>query len=111
MPKPRKSFYVLRDFNLFTNLTNNAFYPYDWRSKKPVSNKSYSTVVCSDLVIKTWLWKASAAAKFCPKRAIQDFSSFIKSRNEWCMAYKRSWGIPILSFYKKSELILLFDEL
>ncbi|AJW17783.1 ISM1 [Saccharomyces cerevisiae] len=78
-------------------------YPYDWRSKKPVIIRATPQWFADLHDVKNLALESISRVKFCPKRGYSRLSSFIKSRNEWCISRQRSWGIPILSFYKKSE--------
>ncbi|QHS76690.1 isoleucine--tRNA ligase ISM1 [Saccharomyces paradoxus] len=78
-------------------------YPYDWRSKKPVIIRATPQWFADLHDVKNLALESIERVKFCPKRGYPRLSSFIKSRNEWCISRQRSWGIPILSFYKESE--------
>ncbi|CAI4036833.1 hypothetical protein SMKI_16G1310 [Saccharomyces mikatae IFO 1815] len=78
-------------------------YPYDWRSKKPVIIRATPQWFADLHDVKNLALESISRVKFYPNRGYTRLSSFIKSRSEWCISRQRSWGIPILSFYKKSE--------
>ncbi|KOG96268.1 isoleucine--tRNA ligase ISM1 [Saccharomyces eubayanus] len=94
----------LNDLNLlhkFHDYTHS--YPYDWRSKKPVIIRATPQWFADLHDVKDLALESIKRVKFYPERGHSRLSSFIKSRNEWCISRQRSWGIPILSFYKKDE--------
>ncbi|EJS41387.1 ism1p [Saccharomyces arboricola H-6] len=78
-------------------------YPYDWRSKKPVIIRATPQWFADLYDVKKLALESIKQVKFYPERGYARLSSFIKSRNEWCISRQRSWGIPILSFYKKGD--------
>ncbi|CAI4053481.1 hypothetical protein SKDZ_16G2280 [Saccharomyces kudriavzevii ZP591] len=78
-------------------------YPYDWRSKKPVIIRATPQWFTDLHDVKNLALEGIRRVKFYPERGYTRLSSFIKSRNEWCISRQRSWGIPIPSFFKKSE--------
>ncbi|KAH3902140.1 related to Isoleucine--tRNA ligase, mitochondrial [Saccharomycodes ludwigii] len=78
-------------------------YPYDWRSKKPVIIRSTPQWFADLSDIKPLALQSLSTVNFYPARGKTRLSSFIKSRNEWCISRQRSWGVPIPFFYNKSD--------
>ncbi|CAI4054565.1 hypothetical protein SUVZ_16G2420 [Saccharomyces uvarum] len=94
----------LKDLNLLHKSHDYTHsYPYDWRSKKPVIIRATPQWFADLHDVKDLALESIKRVKFYPERGYSRLSSFIKSRNEWCISRQRSWGIPILSFHKKSE--------
>lgn len=88
-------------------------YPYDWRAKKPVIIRATPQWFADLHDVKGLALKSLENVEFYPKRGVNRLSSFIKSRNEWCISRQRSWGVPIPVFHKKenADQILINDDI
>ncbi|KAI8382554.1 Aminoacyl-transfer RNA synthetases class-I signature [Nakaseomyces glabratus] len=88
-------------------------YPYDWRAKTPVIIRATPQWFADLHDVKDLAIKSLEKVEFYPKRGENRLSSFIKSRNEWCISRQRSWGVPIPVFHNKSnpDKVLINDEL
>lgn len=78
-------------------------YPYDWRSKKPIIIRATPQWFADLHDVKTLALRALETVKFVPERGINRLSSFIKTRNEWCISRQRYWGVPIPSLHKRDD--------
>lgn len=78
-------------------------YPYDWRSKKPVIVRATPQWFADLQDVKDLALSSMKEIKFYPERGRTRLTSFIESRNEWCISRQRFWGVPIPAFYKKNE--------
>lgn len=88
-------------------------YPYDWRSKRPVIIRATPQWFADLHDVKGLALESLENVKFYPERGVNRLSSFIKSRNEWCISRQRSWGVPIPVFHSKEDpdKILINDEI
>lgn len=78
-------------------------YPYDWRSKKPVIIRATPQWFADLHDVKKFALDSLKSVKFHPERGHARLSSFIKSRNEWCISRQRSWGVPIPALHRKDD--------
>ncbi|GMM35079.1 isoleucine--tRNA ligase [Saccharomycopsis crataegensis] len=85
-------------------------YPYDWRSKKPIVIRATPQWFTDLSSIKNDAMKAIDKVKFHPERGYNRLSSFINTRNEWCISRQRFWGVPIPVFYHKETNAPLITE-
>lgn len=87
-------------------------YPYDWRSKKPVVIRATPQWFADLHDVKGLALNSLGRVNFHPERGRARLSSFIKSRNEWCISRQRSWGVPIPALYKKDapDVALMTEE-
>lgn len=88
-------------------------YPYDWRAKKPVIIRATPQWFADLHDVKGLALKSLENVQFYPKRGVNRLSSFIRSRNEWCISRQRSWGVPIPVFHHRenSDNILIDDKI
>ncbi|CDO93799.1 unnamed protein product [Kluyveromyces dobzhanskii CBS 2104] len=87
-------------------------YPYDWRSKKPIIIRATPQWFANLHHVKTLALRALETVNFVPERGVNRLSSFIKTRNEWCISRQRYWGVPIPSLHKRDDpdCVLMNDE-
>lgn len=104
---------LLREFDML--LYSHEYvhsYPYDWRSKKPIIIRSTPQWFADLSDAKGLALDSLKHVQFYPERGVNRLSSFIKTRNEWCISRQRSWGVPIPAFYKKDnpDEVLMNEE-
>lgn len=78
-------------------------YPYDWRSKKPIIIRATPQWFADLHDVKTLSLEAIKNVTFVPERGSTRLSSFIKTRNEWCISRQRFWGVPIPCLHKRDN--------
>ena len=88
-------------------------YPYDWRSKKPIIIRATPQWFIDVSKIKDLTIKAlSGRVNFHPERGVNRLTSFIRTRNEWCISRQRSWGVPIpVLYHRETGEALLNDDI
>ncbi|CAI5756017.1 unnamed protein product [Candida verbasci] len=96
---------LLMETNQIFNLNKKFIhsYPYDWRSKTPVIQRSTPQWFVNVEKVKPFVKEALSKVRFYPDLGINRLSSFIENRNEWCVSRQRCWGVPLPIVYKKSD--------
>ncbi|SCU85126.1 LADA_0D05842g1_1 [Lachancea dasiensis] len=105
---------LLKKFQMFVSSETYVHsYPYDWRSKRPVIIRATPQWFADLTEVKGIALKSLENVKFHPERGYTRLSSFIKSRNEWCISRQRSWGVPIPAFHsiKNPDEAVMTEEI
>lgn len=97
--------------SLFQKSNYKHSYPYDWRSKKPIIIRATPQWFINLSKIKPMSIESLHKVSFIPKRGLKRLSSFINSRNEWCISRQRVWGVPIPFFINKNQDDLILFNL
>ncbi|KAK6458929.1 isoleucine-tRNA ligase [Scheffersomyces xylosifermentans] len=99
----RKCIEILEENDMVFNV-NKTFkhsYPYDWRSKTPVIQRSTPQWFVNVEKIKPTAIEALSKVIFYPESGKNRLPSFINNRNEWCISRQRTWGVPLPIIYNK----------
>lgn len=103
----------IKELGILIHLNENYIhsYPYDWRSKKPIIIRATPQWFIDVSKIKDVTIEAlKKKVNFHPERGVNRLTSFIKTRNEWCISRQRSWGVPIPVLYHRETGEVLLDD-
>lgn len=103
----------IKELGVLVHLDENYIhsYPYDWRSKKPIIIRATPQWFIDVSKIKNATIEAlKNNVKFHPERGMNRLTSFIRTRNEWCISRQRSWGVPIPVLYHRDTGEALLDD-
>lgn len=104
---------LIKDLGVLIHLDENYIhsYPYDWRSKKPIIIRATPQWFIDVSKIKDVTIDAlKERVNFHPERGMNRLTSFIRTRNEWCISRQRSWGVPIPVLYHRETGEALLDD-
>jgi len=86
-------------------------YPYDWRSKTPVTVRATEQWFANVGDVQDDALEALESVIFIPSTSISRLWAFVKNRSEWCISRQRAWGVPIPALYDiETNEALLSDE-
>ena len=103
----------IQELGVLIHLNENYIhsYPYDWRSKKPIIIRATPQWFIDVSKIKdVTIASLKNKVNFHPERGINRLTSFIRTRNEWCISRQRSWGVPIPVLYHRETGEVLLDD-
>lgn len=104
---------LIKNLDVLVKLDENYVhsYPYDWRSKKPIIIRATPQWFIDVSKIKDETIKElTDNVNFYPERGLNRLTSFIRTRNEWCISRQRSWGVPIPVLYHRETGESLLDD-
>jgi isoleucyl-tRNA synthetase len=78
-------------------------YPHDWRTLKPVMLRATSQWFCKLDQAKETAKNALQDVFVTTDQARSRLTSFIDSRDRWCISRQRYWGLPLPVFYKGDQ--------
>ncbi|KAI0232253.1 isoleucine-tRNA ligase [Massospora cicadina] len=81
-------------------------YPYDWRTKKPIIQRTTAQWFVSLAQATEDALRALDAVTTIPPSGRNRLTKFLQSRSEWCISRQRCWGSPSPCFTTPTQPLL-----